>query len=113
VLALLVVWLWPRSGGVEPRLIKVTGEFTGMPGTAPRIVATLDNFDQLEVGMTYEKVVELIGAEGLPIANDGARGVSGRRVFTTLIEWKNEDGSVLSGRFKSGRLVSKTQVGLK
>lgn len=69
-------------------------------------------FDQIESGMTYEQVKEIIGGEGEVISESGKPGDQ----FHTVIyhyEGEGELGANASFTFQGGKLVNKAQFGLK
>lgn len=69
---------------------------------------SLKQFYQINEGMTYDAVVNLLGADGETMSSNDIGGYK-NEMFT----WKNDDGSSIMLMFQNGRLVSKTQYGLK
>ena len=104
----LTYWRVLRGSVDTPNIIRVNGG-ADAPAPPPRIAVTLEEFNKVEVDMTYEQVRDIIGEDGMIIGADGVRGAAGKKVFTTLIEWPNGDGSAMSGQFRNGRLISKNQ----
>lgn len=74
---------------------------------------TLEEFNSIETGMTYEQVVEIIGGEGTVLSESDITG--NPQYKTTIYTW---DGSGTLGAnanvtFQGGKVVSKAQFGLK
>lgn len=71
--------------------------------------ATLEKFNQIEVGMTYEEVCDIMGAEGELIAEGG----SGDMVMQSY-SWKGKKaGSSLHVSCTNGVVGAKAQSGLE
>lgn len=68
---------------------------------------TLEIFNKVAEGMTYEEVALIAGSEGR-YWPQGTREPGARAIV-----WENADGSYLLGIFKDGKLVSKSQAELK
>lgn len=69
---------------------------------------TMEKFNSLKEGMSYEEAVKIIGGEGskMPEAeNDKDKGVT--------YKWDGEDFSTIFATFKDNKLTYKTNVGLK
>jgi hypothetical protein len=76
---------------------------------APTIsTITLAAYDRVQVGMTYEEVVAAMGKEGKELSKQEFDGV-----VTAQYRWENGDGTNMIGQFRGGKLVSKSQSGLK
>jgi len=112
-LATAAYWFWPRSGGEQPRVIKVTGEFKELPEVVPHVKVTMAHYNAIQIGMTYDQIKDIIGEDGMPTSAERVRDTAGRRAYITLIEWKNDDGSALSGQFQNFKLINKYQRGLE
>ena len=70
---------------------------------------TLDKFNQIETGMTYNEVSDLIGCEGT-VSTDASVGDTNMKVYY----WYAENG-ISNGTFSfiDDKLTSKSQIGLK
>lgn len=69
---------------------------------------TLDEFNKIQTGMTYDQVKDLFKRDGL-LKSETAIAGSG----TKLYSWMNSDGSNAVITFGDGAVNSKTQTGLK
>lgn len=70
---------------------------------------TLELFNQIQVGMTYEEVKELIGSDGTLMTDTNIGGIQ-----STMYMWKAADGiGNASIMFQNGAVVSGSQTGLK
>lgn len=70
---------------------------------------TLELFNQIQVGMTYEEVKELIGSDGILMTDTNIGGIQ-----STMYMWKAADGiGSASIMFQNGAVVSGSQTGLK
>lgn len=71
---------------------------------------TLDEFNQIQSGMTYEQVVEIVGSEGNPTVQSDGAGTS-YQMYT----WYGNGtaGSNANVTFLNGTVTSKAQIGLK
>lgn len=71
--------------------------------------ATKEKFDQIERGMTYEAVVEIMGSEGELLSSLELMDMP-----TTIYYWYGEDGiSNANVTFQNNSMVSKSQIGLE
>jgi hypothetical protein len=78
-------------------------------------VVTLSEFSQLENGMSYETVKNIIGADGVLSAQSQTEGIPGvmpTTVFTNYT-WQNPNGSNMSAMFQNDGLNLKAQAGLR
>jgi hypothetical protein len=77
---------------------------------------TLEEFERIDDGMTYDQVVEIIGGEGVQAGGQGAREVDGMRTPEIQIYtwdgagWRRADATVT---FQDGLVSSKAQSGLR
>lgn len=71
---------------------------------------TLDEYNQIQAGMTYEQVVEIVGSEGNPTVQSDGAGTS-YQMYT----WYGNGtaGSNANVTFLNGTVTSKAQIGLK
>lgn len=74
---------------------------------------SLKEFNQIENGMTYEEVCEIIGCEG-ELMSEADLNI-GSQYATEIYTWKGEKGIGANANvtFQGGVVVSKAQVGLK
>ena len=74
---------------------------------------TLEEFNKIETGMSYEEVVEIIGGEGTVLSESDITGDG--QYKTTIYSW---DGNGMLGAnanvtFQGGKVISKAQFGLE
>ena len=70
---------------------------------------TLSQYQQIKEGMTYQKVVDIVGSEGALTADSNVDGEK-MQVYT----WIGKDSyAVAEIGFQNGKVISMTQVGLK
>lgn len=71
-----------------------------------------DEFDQIQNGMSYEEVKNIIGSDGKIISESGK---TGDQFYTIMYSWKSEKGLEANARFmfQEGKLQNKSQFGLK
>ena len=74
---------------------------------------TLDEFNKIESGMTYEQVVEIVGCEGT-VMSEVDIGM-GDAYKTTIYSWDGKGGFGANANvtIQGGKVVSKAQLGLK
>ncbi len=80
--------------------------------TSEEKVATLDKYESLSEGMTYEEVVNIMGDRGSRVVS-GELEVGSNTVEQALYVWKGENFSSITVTFEDNRLTSKTQQGLR
>jgi len=77
-------------------------------------VVSFVKFDQLQKGMTYEEIVEIVGEEGTVVSDSSTdEEQDGETKTTVVFEWKNGDFSGMRISFKDGKLFEKTQSDLE
>ncbi|MCQ6275792.1 DUF3862 domain-containing protein [Bacillus sp. V3B] len=76
------------------------------------VTVTLDKFDQIQNGMTYEEVIQIVGGEGNLLSESGEKGTE---FYTVMYEYKGEGdlGANANFMFQGNKLQSKSQFGLK
>lgn len=76
---------------------------------------TLEQFQKIEVGMSYQEVVQIIGSEGEEISRNKIEGIPGVMdlIETVMYQWINVDGSNMNAIFQNDKLFQKSQFGLK
>lgn len=72
---------------------------------------TLEKFNAISSGMSYEEVVKIIGFDG--DLNSQVDLGMGDAFKTEIYTWANPTGSNMNATFQGGVVVSKAQVGLK
>lgn len=77
-------------------------------GSGSTPVVTLAEYEQAETGMSYEKVVAVVGASGQEMSRSEADGYS-----VVMYYWSNDNGSNMNAMFENGKLSNKAQVGLR
>jgi len=74
----------------------------------PSIKVTKAMYDEIEPGMTYEQVVNILGFDGEERTTSELSGIR-----TTIYVWQNRSGSNMHLTFQNGQLTLKAQYGLK
>lgn len=69
---------------------------------------TMEKYNQIKNGMSYKKVVEIIGFEGEELSQSDVAGIK-----TIMYQWVNDDGSNMNATFQNNKLQTKAQFGLK
>lgn len=71
--------------------------------------ATLDKFNAIETGMSYNDVVEIVGSEGTVMSESEVADIK-----STIYYWYSKDGvSNMNIMVQNDSVISKAQVGLK
>ena len=76
---------------------------------------TLEKYNKIQTGMTYEQVKDIMGDPGQPSAESkipAIEGVSSEVVFK-IYQWQNSDGSNMQISFTNNHVDMKAQAGLK
>lgn len=83
--------------------------------TSNRGVLTKEKFNEIQVGMTIEDVVDIIGVEGEISAEAGEPGTAYYTVLYTYSgdEIKGSAGATANFQFIGNKLAAKVQYGLK
>lgn len=85
-----------------------SGNNTRTKSTVGKI--TLSQYNQIENGMTYEEVKQIIGSDGELFSEVGEKGTE---YYTAIYVWDGtEIGSSASFSFQNNKLEIKTQIGL-
>lgn len=71
-------------------------------------VVTRAEFDEIEEGMSYERVEVIIGASGEEVSSSEIAGYK-----TVMYQWSNPGGGNMNAMFQNGKLVNKAQFGLR
>lgn len=70
---------------------------------------SLDEFNRIENGMSYDQVKEIVGCEGTVNSDTEIMGSK-----MTIYSWYGKDGiSNANVNIQDGKLINKTQIGLK
>ena len=85
-----------------------------IPGFGKQVVS-FDKYKQIQNGMSYRKVVSIIGSEGEESSRNKIDGVPGvmSSVETVMYQWVNGNGSNMNAMFQNDKLIQKAQFGLK
>lgn len=83
----------------------------GQTGSPSKEELTLEKFNSVSTGMTYEEVVDIIGFEG-ELSSQVDLDM-GQQYKTEIYTWANTNGSNMNATFQGGAVVSKAQFGLK
>lgn len=83
---------------------------TGGPAAAPFVndKITMAQFQQIQTGMTYAQVVEILKRDGEELSRSELGGT-----LTIMYSWKNSDFSNMNAMFQNDKLTTKAQYGLK
>lgn len=73
---------------------------------------TLEKFDQIKNGMTYEEVTKIIGGEGEVLSESGEKGTDLHTVIY-MYQGKGDLGANANFTFQGNKLENKAQFGLK
>jgi hypothetical protein len=78
--------------------------------TANKATINLDEFNKIQTGMTYDKVVNIIGGYGIVISESDIGDTK-----TIMYQWDGEGslGANSNAMFQDGELISKAQFGLE
>jgi hypothetical protein len=82
------------------------------PAPKKKTSITKADFDKMQTGMTYEQVVQTIGVEGELLSESGDKGTP---YYTVMYEWQGDGnlGANANAMFQGGKMMSKSQFGLK
>lgn len=70
--------------------------------------ATIEKFNEIKTGMTYDEVVEIMGSEGTVVSEAGMDGI-----VTTIYCWKSMFGVAnMNVTITNGKVLAKAQFGL-
>jgi len=72
--------------------------------------ATLAEYNRIHVGMSYDEVREIIGAQGTEMSRNRTGGIT-----TVMYSWPGAGivGANMNAIFQGGKLVDKAQFGLR
>jgi len=71
---------------------------------------TVDEYEEIEAGMSYDEVCDIIGGEGELLSESSIAGYDG-----AIYSWegKGSVGANANVTFQNGEVVTKAQIGLK
>jgi Beta-lactamase inhibitor (BLIP) len=69
---------------------------------------TMEKYNQIQTGMSYQQVVNIIGKQGEEMSRVELAGYT-----TVMYGWSNTGGSNMNAMFQNDRLMSKAQLGLR
>lgn len=104
----------PTSGNVSNKNSQVENDTQEQepepPKNDPKI--SLDEFNQIQTGMSYQQVVDIIGSEGTVLSETD---IGGAEYKTTIYTWEGSGslGANANITIQGGKVVSKAQFGLK
>lgn len=78
-------------------------------------VATMDEYNQIQTGMSYDQVQGIMGTPGEEVSHSDVPSPGGmvQGVSMEMYMWKNDNGSSMSTTFQNGQLIQKGQFGLR
>ncbi len=80
---------------------------------AAKNIVTMGEYEQCKTGMSYSRCVEIIGQRGVEQYQDTIGKLGAEDSIKILVyEWKKDDLSVMSARFRDDQLSQKHQFGL-
>lgn len=99
-----------RSATAEAMLAQQDVErATGVAETEEAGGITMAKFNQLETGMSYAEVVEILGEEGTELSRTDMMGI-----VTVMYSWDGKSfASNMNAMFQNDEMVSKAQLGLE
>lgn len=110
VFCCLIISIFPS---VEPS----TPDSTSSPPSSTR---TLEKYNRIQIGMSYDEVVAIVGSPTAELADSEIQGISNKHVSipgirTTVYMWQVDDslGANFNITFQNGKVVVKAQFGLK
>lgn len=93
-------------------ILAVAGILTQMGGGNDPETISLEEFNTIEAGMTYEQVKEIIGSDG-ELLSDVDLGMGEKYHTLTYVWYGNKaTGSNANFTFQGGKLITKAQIGL-
>jgi len=85
-----------------------------LPSIGEQIV-DFEKYKKIENGMSYKKVVSIIGTEGEEMSKNKIDGIPKvmDSIETVMYQWVNSNGSNMNAVFQNDKLIQKAQFGLK
>lgn len=113
LIIIVIIFVIAVSQGTSTNTTEQTSTNSESSANTEDAKITLEEFNQIETGMTYEQVVEIIGTEGTVMSESDITGDG--QYKTTIYSWEGEGslGANANITFQSGKVVSKAQFGLE
>lgn len=110
ILILIIVGVVAGASGSGNKTTSDGTRTTSSTASTKQEKLNLEKFNKIETGMTYEKVVEIIGEEGTVLSESEIANIK-----TTIYSWYGEGsiGANANITFQNGKVTSKAQFGLK
>ena len=80
----------------------------GSPTNGKQSSLTMEQYNQVKNGMTYQEAVAAVGSEGTEVSSTEISGYK-----TATYKWEGENYSFIFLTFQNDKLISKTQTNLK
>lgn len=115
IVVVIVIWNFREKDNeettTEPDKAPTEESVEEKSESVPDGQVTLEKFEQIEHGMSYEEVADLIGSEGELVSEAGEKGTN---LYTAMYEWGAADEGFGNANFmfEDGILTSKAQAGL-
>ena len=83
--------------------------------TETQQLVTFSEYKRIQMDMSYNQVIEIIGAEGEEISRNKIDGIPSvmNSIETTMYQWINSNGSNMNVVFQNDELMQKAQFGLE
>ena len=104
----MVLYEWSGRGGALVTATFQNGRLDGKVQvglTVSECIVSFAQYQALKIGMSYVQVSKVLGCDGIETAHMSFN--------TVLYDWPGRAGGFITATFQNGRLLSKTQVGLK
>jgi hypothetical protein len=105
IFALGVYINWPVNGDFSKRAFRHEDATPRTPSASGLSMAA---YLQIQKGMTYERVCEIIGSPGEEVSRSDIAGYS-----TVMYSWKRRGIANMNAMFQDGELITKAQFGLR
>ncbi len=85
----------------------------GCDGASPKKI-TMEKFNKIQDGMSYQQVSEIVGDPGKLGASTTMPAVPGvmGAIESKIYMWQNPDGSNMNVQFQNNKVIGKAQAGL-
>ena len=74
---------------------------------------SIGQFNQLQNGMTYTQVVDILGRHGVVQSENTLPNGLGGQLHTVMYDWRNSNFMGMNAMFQNDSLMQKSQIGLK
>lgn len=86
-----------------------TASSSGTSSSSSSSGVTLANYNKLQDGMSYSQVTGILGKQGTEVSSNNIMGTK-----TVMYQWEGDGwASNMNAMFQNGKLISKSQLGLK